>query len=156
MNCETEKEWERSLWIDMRFYLQDNMLTKVDRASMLNSLEVRIPFLDHKLVNFVLKIPAKFKYRGTTSKYVLKKICKNILPKNIVNRPKKGFGIPVSKWFKDDEYFTSELLNDKNNHDIFNRDYIKLIIHEHKNNLKDNRKLLWTLFTFQQWLSATK
>ena len=61
-NCNTEPNWERSLWLDMRFYLQDNMLTKVDRASMMSSLEARVPFLDHHIVEYVTRIPSALKY----------------------------------------------------------------------------------------------
>ena len=82
--CDTDNNWERSLWLDMRFYLQDNMLVKVDRSSMLNSLEVRVPFLDHNLVEYALRIPSGLKYRLNTSKYVLKKLAARFLPYNTI------------------------------------------------------------------------
>ena len=153
--CDTENNWERSLWLDMRFYLQDNMLVKVDRTSMMNSLEVRVPFLDHNLVEFVTRIPANLKYRGNTSKYILKQLAKKYIPENIVNRPKKGFGIPIAKWIKSDlkETFKQTLSKDKiSSERFFKGEYVQTLLRQHLENKKDNRKLLWTLFVFEQWL----
>tara|TARA_Y100000590_G_C15704831_1_gene1008171 strand:- start:1879 stop:2562 length:684 start_codon:yes stop_codon:yes gene_type:complete len=149
-NCDTENNWERSLWSDMRFYLQDDMLVKVDRASMLNSLEVRIPFLDHILVEFALRIPSALKYKRKNSKYILKKLGKRYLPKNIVNRDKKGFGIPIAKWIKKDlkDDFIETLSAHQN---LFNKGYIDSLFSSHINNKMDNRKLLWSLFIFLKW-----
>jgi asparagine synthase (glutamine-hydrolysing) len=153
--CHTENNWERSLWLDMRFYLQDNMLVKVDRASMLNSLEVRVPFLDTEIVEFMARVPAKLKYKGLTSKYLLKKLAEKYLPDLIIKRPKKGFGIPVAKWIKKE--LRQEIcytLSQKNivYYNIFNYDYIARLLQEHFKGKRDNRKLIWTLYIFQKWL----
>lgn len=83
-----------------KFYLQDGVLTKVDRASMMVGLEVRAPFLDNSVVEFALRLPSNLKYRGGTSKYLLKKAMKDILPDSLLYRPKKGFGIPLTTWLK--------------------------------------------------------
>jgi len=153
--CNTENNWERSLWMDMRYYLQDNMLVKVDRASMMNSLEVRVPFLDHTVVDFALKIPAKLKYRGKTSKYILKQLAQKHIPRNIINRPKKGFGIPIAKWIKNDlkKDMYEVLLGGDLHVDYFKTDKIQKLLKEHIENKKDNRKLLWTLFILNSWLN---
>jgi asparagine synthase (glutamine-hydrolysing) len=150
----TGKNWERSLWLDMRFYLQDNMLVKVDRASMLNSLEVRVPFLDNEVVEFMARVPAKYKYRGATSKYLLKKLAAKYLPGDIIRRPKKGFGIPVAKWIKKElksEFLSTFLPNKIKQQNIFNSGYINQLMQQHLSGKKDNRKLLWTLYVFQKW-----
>ena len=87
-------------FLDMKLYLQEAILVKVDRASMACSLEVRAPFLDYELVEFVMGLPSKMKLKGFTSKYILKKAMKNWLPDEVINRPKKGFGVPIAKWVK--------------------------------------------------------
>ena len=154
-SCDTENNWERSLWIDMRFYLQDNMLVKVDRASMMHSLEVRVPYLDHQLVEYAIRIPAKYKYNCSISKYILKKLASAYLPKNIVKRSKKGFGIPIAKWIKHDlkSHFQETLSKDKiNTQGFLNGCNVQSLLYEHLLNKKDNRKLLWTLYIFSLWL----
>lgn len=152
--CDTEKGWERALWSDMRYYLQDNMFVKVDRASMANSLEVRVPFLDTQLAEFALRIPANLKLKGLTTKYILKKLAITHLPEKIVNRPKKGFGIPIGSWIKNElKPLFFDTLNEStlNKQGIFNGKVVAQLLHEHVSNKVDNRKLLWTLFVFQQW-----
>ncbi len=153
-HCDTEDNWERSLWIDMRFYLQDNMLVKVDRASMFNSLEVRVPFLDKQLADYITHLPAHLKYRGKESKYILKQVAANYLPQEIIHRPKKGFGIPIAKWLKDDlldimqDYLSYDRLKAQG---IFNPNYVERLIFDHLRGKKDNRKYLWTLLMFEMW-----
>ena len=156
-DCDTEDNWERSLWQDMRFYLQDNMLVKVDRASMMNSLEVRVPLLDHEVVEFSARIPAKFKYRNTQSKYILKRMAEHHLPNEIVYRNKKGFGIPIAKWLKkelrtkfDDMVENSELCEH-----LFDNDYLLKLQDDHLNNRKDNRKLLWAVLVLHECMNNT-
>jgi asparagine synthase (glutamine-hydrolysing) len=83
------------------FYLQDGILTKVDRASMMNSLETRAVFLDNDLVEFARRLPTSFKYRDGTGKYLLKKVLARRLPADVVYRRKKGFGIPLALWMRE-------------------------------------------------------
>ena len=158
INCDTEENWERSLWSDMRFYLQDNMLVKVDRASMMNSLEVRVPLLDHTVVEYAARIPERFKYKGTISKYLFKHVAKSYLPKKVINRSKKGFGIPVAKWIKGDlkKNFQDVLHNSESSSNFFNQSYINHLYLDHINCQKDNRKLLWTIFVFLKWSNSHK
>jgi asparagine synthase (glutamine-hydrolysing) len=98
--CKTGTFVDRTLQFYTKLYLQDDILTKVDRASMMHSLEVRAPFLDIELVDFVRRIPWQYKLRGGETKYLLKKALEPILPKNILYRSKKGFGVPIGPWFK--------------------------------------------------------
>jgi asparagine synthase (glutamine-hydrolysing) len=107
--CEAIAQWEscnsgslvdRTLQFYTKLYLQDDILTKVDRASMMHSLEVRAPFLDLELINFARRIPWRYKLRGGQTKYLLKKALKSILPDDIIYRSKKGFGVPVGSWLK--------------------------------------------------------
>lgn len=146
----------RILFSDMRLYLQDDILTKVDRASMANSLEVRSPFLDNNLVEFVNSLNINLKFKFMHTKLIFKKmlLAKKILPTRIINRPKKGFGIPVAKWINRElKEIILDLLSEENirKEGLFNYSYIKHILKEHFDCKKDNRKLIWTLFMFGLW-----
>ena len=148
-------KWEKYMNQDMKFYLQDNMLVKVDRASMAHSLEVRVPYLDHNVVEFMGRVPANLKYRGNTSKYLLKKMGLKYLPSEIVNRTKKGFGIPIAKWICGplvQEF--KELISNPNSfiNTYFNQQYNYKLLDDHLKYKVDNGKLLWTLFVLENWL----
>jgi asparagine synthase (glutamine-hydrolysing) len=153
--CDSTPGWERSLWLDMRFYLQDNMLTKVDRASMMNGLEVRVPFLDVDLAQFAMRLTPDVKYKGKQSKYILKKLAEKYLPADIIYRSKKGFGIPVAKWLK------GELKPLVDQHllapDFYKEGLIqpgfKQYLKEHETGKQDHRKLIWPLLILQLWRS---
>jgi len=147
---------EKILYLDLKFYLQDDMLVKVDRASMANSLEARVPFLDHNLVDFVHSIPWSLKLKGFTTKYILKKAVGNLIPSHIIKRKKKGFGIPVARWIRSDiKDLVFEIFDEKKikREGIFNYGYISNLIENHLNKKQDNRKKLWTLIAFELWLS---
>ena len=152
-------DWETFLYQDMRFYLQDDMLVKVDRASMANSLEVRVPFLDHNIVEFMAKVPKKMKYPYTTSKYILKKLSAKYLPNKIVGRPKKGFGIPLANWFC--TYLKSDIQDMAHNsnsfiNSIFDKKYNISLVNDHLERKVDNRKKIWTLFVLESWSKENK
>ena len=126
---------ERSLNFYTNIYLQNGILAKLDRASMLNSLEVRSPFLDINFVNFVRKIPTCLKYNRGITKFILKKSVDNLLPHEIINRKKKGFGVPIGKWFKEGKLPSG----------IFSSRF-KKYLPEHQRGQKDHRLLLWAEF----------
>src|SRR5215217_6590427 len=98
--CDNEDLVTRMQSVDTRLYLAEDILTKVDRASMAVSLEVRAPFLDPRIAEFSAALPLEYKLNGSNGKYILKKTVENLLPKSIVKRPKKGFGIPIAEWLK--------------------------------------------------------
>jgi len=142
-------------YLDLKLYLQESILVKVDRASMACSLEVRAPFLDHELVEFVMGLPAELKLKRFTSKYVLKKAMKPFLPKEVIERKKKGFGVPIAKWVKGPlrELFEELLLPDRIRREGFlNPDYVTTLLQDHLMNKKDNRKQLWTLLVWELWV----
>lgn len=142
------------LYLYMRGYLMDQVLVKVDRASMANALEVRAPFLDTALVEYVISLPYKYKYSWFTTKYILKKLMSNKLPLDIVHRRKKGFGIPLAKWLREDlKVFCDDLLSKKTSDEIglFNYDFIEKLKFDHFSGRRDNRKLLWPLVIFFLW-----
>ncbi len=145
---------DRLLYLDMKLYLQEDILAKVDRASMANSLEVRPPLLDHTFVEFVAKLPPHVKMKGLTTKYIFKKAVKNLLPEGIADRKKKGFGIPIAKWFKGElkEFVLDVFAESKiKKEGFFNYAYIKKLLDDHFEGKKDNRKQLWTLLVFELW-----
>lgn len=149
-----KNDLERALYLSMKMYLQDDVLVKVDRASMANSLEVRAPMLDYRFVEFVAQMPTEFKLNRLTTKYILKRSVARILPREIVNRPKKGFGIPVGKWIMTDlrDLFEEYLGEARLKRDgIFDARTVRTLLDDHLARRKDNRKLLWTLLIFQLW-----
>ncbi len=154
INCNAENEIEQMQYLDMNFYLAEDILTKVDRASMAVSLEVRAPFLDHHVAEFAASLPFEYKLKGNTTKYILKKSVNELLPKSITKRPKKGFGIPVAKWLKSDlnpllhDMLSSERLIKQG---FFNDKFVQKLISEHEQGTANNYKQLWTLLVFQIW-----
>ncbi len=147
-------ETDRLLYLSQKLYLTDDILVKSDRASMQNSLEIRAPFLDHNIVEFAAALPARFKLRGLTTKYILKQLALRYLPKEIVNRPKKGFGIPITEWLKNDlKEPMLELLSKESLESTGILDYqgVKGLIDSHLDGSANNRKLLWSLLSFQLW-----
>lgn len=140
--------------LDMTTYLPDDLLVKSDRASMAASLELRLPFLAWPLVEFAISLPSHLKVKGLTTKYLLKKAVAPYLPMENIKRPKKGFGIPVAKWLKQDfKPVVDELLCEDfvRKQGIFQWTYIDRLLNEHNDGRFDRRKELWTLFMFQWW-----
>lgn len=141
-------------YLYLRTYMMDDILVKVDRASMYNSLEVRAPFLDTQVVEFLVSLPKEFKLRGFTTKYLLKRLMEDKLPKDIVYRKKKGFGIPLAKWLREElKPLVSELLGEDKlrAQGLFNPEYVRGITEDHFSKKVDNRKQIWTLLVFQMW-----
>jgi asparagine synthase (glutamine-hydrolysing) len=144
----------KSMYLDVKSYLVDNILVKVDRMSMAASLEARVPFLDHRMVEFALSIPHELKIRNFKTKYILKKMAKRVLPDNIINKPKQGFSIPMKTWLKGPvkSMMTDMLSYDRiRSQGIFNADYIDTLIREHLENQSNHSHKLWSLILFQLW-----
>ena len=153
-DCTSRDPLERLIYLYCRFYLQDDILTKVDRASMACSLEVRAPFLDHTLVEYIATIPPDLKLRGFNGKYILKRAMADRLPPGIARRSKKGFGIPVAKWFRGElRSLVHETLSPARlrQQGIFHPETVQRLLLEHDRGSHDHRKQLWTLFMFQLW-----
>jgi asparagine synthase (glutamine-hydrolysing) len=145
---------DRLTYLYCKFYLQDGILTKVDRASMACALEARAPFLDYTFVEFACTIPWALKLKGLKTKHILKRAMQDKLPADILGRSKKGFGIPIAKWFRSDlkalvqDTFSESRIRQQG---IFRPEAIIRLLNEHLQGTKDNRKQLWTLFMFQLW-----
>lgn len=141
-------------YLYLKQYLADDILVKMDRAAMAASLETRSPFLDSALAQFIFSLPYNFKVRGIKTKYILKKLMEDKLPYDIVWRKKKGFGIPVAYWLKNDlKNFMLETLNPRKlkKEGIFNSEKVGILINEHLKGRRDNRKKLWPLICFEMW-----
>jgi asparagine synthase (glutamine-hydrolysing) len=133
---------DRAMLFYLRLYLPDDILVKVDRASMAYGLEARAPFLDIDLVNFVRRIPSDYKLRGGTTKYLLKQAARSLLPDEIINRKKKGFGVPIGRWFQ-----TGALnLNGSTAVTGLNRDLVKERLRQHALGRHDDRGALWCIW----------
>ena len=152
--CDAKNEIEQMQFLDINYYMAEDILTKVDRASMAVSLEVRAPFLDPRVAQFAANIPLEYKLKGSKGKYILKKAVEPLLPKNILHRPKKGFGIPIAEWLKGRlNPLMRELLDAKRlkNQGLFDEKYVQKLIKEHETNVASHHKQLWTLLVFQLW-----
>ncbi len=145
----------RMLEFDTRFYLPNDMLVKVDRASMANSLEVRVPFLDHKLVEFISGMPENLKLKYYYKrKYVLRKVMKNRLPKQILQKKKLGFNTPVNVWIKGPLYdLVRDTLSESTIKEIgiFDFTFISRLLDQHRNGSVDHGYRLWNLLIFVMW-----
>jgi asparagine synthase (glutamine-hydrolysing) len=147
-------ELGKLLYLDTKLYLQDGVLAKVDRASMAHGLEVRVPFLDHRFVELVTGIPERLKLKGLTTKYIWKKAIKGRIPNEITRRGKKGFGIPIGKWFGEElKELLLEMLSEERlkKQGIFNPSVVEKLVSNHLARRVDNRKKLWNLLIFQLW-----
>jgi len=147
-------EIEQMQFLDMNFYMAEDILTKVDRASMAVSLEVRAPFLDPRVAEYAASLPLEYKLKGNKGKYILKKAVEDLLPKEILKRPKKGFGIPIAEWLKGR---LNPLLHDLlaperlKNQGLFDAAFVQKLIKEHEAGAASHHKQLWTLLVFQLW-----
>ncbi len=153
-DCESEDLVERLQSLDTRLYLAEDILTKVDRASMAVSLEVRAPFLDPRVAEFVATLPANYKLRGRKTKYILKRAIADLLPAFVTRRGKKGFGVPVAEWLKGKlRPLARDLLSPERvrRAGVFNPAYVTRLLDEHERGTANHRKLLWTLLMFELW-----
>ena len=141
------------LW-DYHRYMVDDILTKVDRATMSVGIEGREPLLDHRIAEFMAQVPFKYKYRDGDSKYLLKKVLERYIPKEMIYRPKMGFAIPIFEWFKGDlkELFEVNFTEEKlNKHKLLNNKYIEKEYNKFKNGKALNINKLWFILVFQLW-----
>lgn len=145
------------LYLDSKTYLPGDILTKVDRMSMAHSIEAREPLLDHKLIEFVQTIPASLKLRGSVGKHILKSAVRGLIPDEIIDRQKQGFGVPIRRWFNNE---LRELLYDTltdsrtRGRGYFDQKVVDEILDEHRRCRRDNSTHLWGLLTLELWHRA--
>ena len=145
---------DASLLADTMTYLPNDLLVKMDIASMAVSLEARSPFLDHHLMEFAASLPEKMKLRGLTTKYLLKRVLKRLVPQENLTRTKMGFGVPIGHWFRGPmQLFMRETLFSGKalNRGLFNADKVRQIVEQHVNGRKDHSHRLWSLLMLELW-----
>ncbi len=153
--AENQNMIDKLLYVDFHSYLPECLMTKMDIASMANSLEARSPFLDHKVIEFAYRLPSNMKLRGLNkTKWILKETFKDMLPEKICKRGKQGFGIPLGQWFRGElkDYWFSTCLSEK----ALNRGYFKQaalfkIWDEHQGGKRDHGYRLWALLMLELW-----
>jgi len=141
-------------YLYLRTYLMDDILVKVDRTSMRHGLEVRAPFLDTAIVEFANSLPTSFKQKGFATKRILKETMRGKIPDEIINRPKKGFGIPLAQWLSSDlRPFCESVLSREeiSKSGLFKYEYVERLKDDHFAKRSNNYKELWTLMVFQIW-----
>jgi asparagine synthase (glutamine-hydrolysing) len=146
------------LYTDFSMYLAENLLTKVDRCTMLVSLEARAPFLDHELAEFVARLPSKQKVRGTRTKAILREVAARRLPKDVLTRRKRGFNIPLSRWLLHglgkelQERFSEERVTARG---LLDPSSVATLLDEHLTRSRDHRKPLFALLALDLWCDRT-
>lgn len=143
---------DRTLQFYTNLYLQNDILVKIDRASMMNSLEVRAPYLDIDVVNFVRRIPSRYKFHRGQTKVLLKKALATVVPETIRNRAKKGFGVPLGEWFRLGALTTSE----NGRIDGTRDEFVRQMADQHRRGLRDNRSFLWNHWLLTTWLEESR
>ncbi|MBX3422179.1 MAG: asparagine synthase (glutamine-hydrolyzing) [Pirellulaceae bacterium] len=153
--CNATHPVNRMLYVDSKLWLADYLLLRGDKLTMANSLEARVPLLDHKLVEFAAKQPVHMKLRGSTRKFLLKKVAAQLLPTEIIHRKKQGFPIPIERWLRSDaKEFMLDLLNEDTirHRGYFDPRYVSKLTGQHVSGYADHSTELWGLMSFEMWL----
>jgi len=153
-SCTSPDPVDRALYVDVKTYLVDDIMTKVDKMSMAVSLESREPLLDHKLLEFAATVPASLKLKNGRSKYLLRRLLERRIPKSIVNRPKHGFEAPTGEWLRGPlAPMVNDLLLDGRlrGRGIFDDREVARLWHEHRHGTDDHRHRLWSLVMLELW-----
>jgi asparagine synthase (glutamine-hydrolysing) len=150
--CRGASVGDQTLQYFTRLYLQNDILVKTDRASMRNGLEVRSPFLDYDLVDFVRRLPYDCKVRGRTTKWLLKRAVAPLLPAETIHRAKKGFGVPIGEWLRQGAI----AVDAKSPLPPIRPDFISRALAEHRAGAVDQRMLLWNFHILEGWLAARR
>ncbi|MDT7603940.1 MAG: hypothetical protein QOF61_1937 [Acidobacteriota bacterium] len=142
------------LYLDSKTYLPGDILTKVDRMSMAASLEARVPLLDHKLIEFAARVPARLKMNGLETKHLFKRAVRGLVPDEILDRPKQGFGVPIGKWINEElrDYIRDVLHGPRTRtRGYFDPAYLDVLFSEHERGRRDHSGQLWSLFVLELW-----
>ena len=154
-HCEAAKSLDRMLYVDTKLWLPDYLLLRGDKLTMANSLEARVPLLDHHLVEFAASLPTNLKLRGRTRKFLLKHCASKLLPDEIIHRPKRGFPIPIDRWLNED---AKELMLDTlsesslNTRSLFEPKFVENLVQQHLSGFTDNATEIWGLMSLEMWM----
>jgi len=152
--CDARHEIEQMQFLDINYYMAEDILTKVDRASMAVSLETRAPFLDPRVGEFAASLPLSYRLHGKKGKFILKKAIEGLVPRSVLTRPKKGFGVPIAEWLKGQlnplmhDLLAPQRLKDQG---LFEPLHVQNLMAEHEKGIASHHKQLWTLLVFQLW-----
>jgi asparagine synthase (glutamine-hydrolysing) len=140
------------MYLDFKHHLPNDYLVKVDRMSMAASLETRIPFLDYRLIEYMVQVDKDVKMQGWERKSVLRNTIGKQLPESIMNAPKKGFGIPLREWFKDQSFNTHIEKNLSKASTILDAEMVQKIVRQNNSGQKDNGNFIWTMMMLDKSL----
>ena len=145
---------DQAMYVDIKTWLPDDILVKADRSSMAHSLELRCPFLDHRLVEFAASLPVALKITRLKKKYILKESQRENLPNTILDRPKKGFNAPISSWLKKElrDVFITNVMESASMEQFFSREYLELLLSNHMKASEDNSFGLYAILALQTWI----
>ena len=142
------------IYVELKLRLPELLLTRIDKITMANSVEARVPFLDHHLVEYAAGIPREFKVSGKTGKYILKRALEQVLPADLLFAPKRGFGAPIREWFRsnlaasfDEHVFGSAMVKRQ----FLDYDFVRRMIDEHKRGSYDWSFHLWAVLNLSLW-----
>jgi asparagine synthase (glutamine-hydrolysing) len=153
-DCDATEPVDRMLYVDSKLWLPDYLLLRGDKLTMANSLEARVPLLDHKLVEFAAALPASLKLRGSQRKYLLKQVARRILPAEIIDRKKQGFPIPIERWLrKEAKPLMQDLLSTETitRRGMFEPKVVERLQREHSTGYADHSTELWGLMSLEMW-----
>ena len=139
---------------DLYEYLPNDLLVKEDRASMAVTLEARVPLIDHELAEFAARIPSRYKIKNKETKYILKKSFEGILPNEILYRPKRGFGMPLREYMRDElRDYCHDIIFNFNQYDYYDKKTIETIWNKHQSGRSDYSRLFWNILMFNMWFN---
>ena len=156
--CGSEQPLSQVQYADFKTYLPGDILTKVDRASMANGLEVRVPLLDHTLVEWAARLPPVLKLCGRNGKHILKRALEPFVPREILYRPKQGFAVPLAGWFRGPlrRRLRGALLGPGlRDTGLFDMPFVEKLVEQHSSGARDHSAALWTLTMFEAFLRAS-
>lgn len=151
--CDATDQVNREIYLDMRFMMTDSVLMKVDRMSMASSLEIRVPLLDHVLVEYMASLPGDWKLKGMTTKYIFRHALEGLLPKNIIYRGKQGYSLPVKHLLRGElkQYMVERIHDSRVIRETMDMSYVDKIINEHCSMKHNHNHVLWALLNIAIW-----
>lgn len=150
-HCKNYDDVMKMQYIDFNFWLVGDILLKADKMSMANSLEVRVPYLDRVLVDYVRHLPTKYKVNEKVTKYAFREVAKEVLDKKVANKKKLGFPVPIRVWLREEDTYNLVKNTFLEGSEFFNTKYLIKLLDDHKNEKRDNSRKIWTIYTFLVW-----
>ena len=153
--CAAPNSLQRMLYVDSKLWLPDYLLLRGDKLTMANSLEARVPLLDHHLVEFAAQLPAAYKLHGNERKYLLKKVARKLLPSEVIDRKKQGFPIPIEQWLRREaKHLVDDCLSRESlqRREFFAIEYVQRLVSEHTQGYADHATELWGMISLEMWM----